>query len=269
MTGRTLSFDGTLFGATPPAPSVAVDPLASPFGYVPLAGFSPTDVGATDESIANYTVPSFDYAGESYNQIGIVSNGYIVVGGGGGSDVNYINSDLPDLSPPNNTLAPFWTDLNPAFGGRVLVSVLTDGVDSWTVVEWESVENWGDGETNTFQVWIGSNTDTNPGEDISFVYGPDISDGDGGYLTVGVENAFGNEGGTVYFDSAGTAPAPSYPSGDYEVDVFSVPGAPGETHTITYSATAKNKGSWTNSALMTSDAFQGISVASFSGTVTK
>jgi hypothetical protein len=229
------------------------------------------DIGATDESIANFNVPSFDYAGENYSTIGIVSNGYIVVGGGTGADVNFINSDLPDAAIPNNTLAPFWTDLNPAFGGRVLINVLSNGPDTWTVVEWESVENFGDGETNTAQVWIGTNTDTNPGEDISFVYGADVSDGDGGFLTVGVENKFGNEGGTVYFDGAGTPPAPSFPNANpgYEVDVFSVPGAPGETHTISYTAEAKNKGAWTNSALMTSDAFQGINVASFSGNVTK
>jgi hypothetical protein len=272
LVGNVITFNGSLFGATPPVPDVAVDPLASPFGYFGLFNFgSSIDVGATDESIANFNVPSFDYAGESYSQIGIVSNGYIVVGGGTGADVDFINSDLPDPAIPNNVLAPFWTDLNPAFGGRVLTNVLSNGPDTWIVVEWESVRSFGDVETTTTQVWIGLNSDTNPGEDISFVYGADVSDGDGGFLTVGAENKFGNEGGTVYFDGAGEAPSPSFPfaSPGYEVDVFSVPGALGETHTITYTATAKNKGTWTNYALMTSDAFQGVNVASFSGNVTK
>ena len=31
-----------------------------------------------------------------------------------------------------------------------------------------------------------------------------------GFLTVGAENNFGNEGGTVYFDGVGTPPAPSF-----------------------------------------------------------
>ena len=268
--GNVITFNGSLFAASPPAPDVVVDPLASPFGYFPLSLFgSSVDIGATDESIATFNVPSFDYAGQSYSTIGIVSNGYIVVGGGTGADVDFINTDLPDAAIPNNVLAPFWTDLNPAAGGRVLINVLGAGGNVWTVVEWESVENFGDGETNTTQVWIGINTDANPGEDISFVYGADVSDGDGSFLTVGVENKFGNEGGTVYFDGAGTPPAPSNPFPGYEVDVFSVPGAPGETHTITYTAEAKNKGAWTNYALMTSDAFQGVNVASFSGNVVK
>jgi hypothetical protein len=269
--GNTVEFDGTLLGASPPSPSVAVDPTASPFGYVPLAGFGPTDVGATDESIANFNVPPFEYAGEVYSTIGIVSNGYVVVGGGTGADVDFINSDLPDPAIPNNVLAPFWTDLNPAFGGRVLVQVLSDGTDTWTIVEWESVRSFGDVETTTAQIWLGTNTDANPGEDISFVYGADVSDGDGGFLTVGAENSFGNQGGTVYFDGAGTPPSPSFPfaSPGYEVDVTSVPGTPGETHIIEFAARGKTVGQWTNYAEMTSTAFAGTAVAAFSGEVVK
>ena len=264
---NSVGFDGTLFGAAPPAPDVAVDPLASPFGYVPLAGFGPTDVGATDESIANFSIPSFEYAGESYDTIGIVSNGYVVVGGGTGADVNFINSDLPDAAVPNNVLAPFWTDLNPAFGGRVLVAVLTDGTDTWTIVEWESVRSFGDVETTTAQVWLGTDTDTNPGEDIFFTYGSDVADGDGGFLTVGVENKFGNEGGTVYFDGGGTPPAPSFPVGNFEVDVFSVPGTPGESHTIYFTAEGRTVGEWWNWPQVTSTGVVGTAIVGFHGEV--
>ena len=260
---RQLSFNGTLAGAAPPIVNVAIDPLASPFGYVPLAGFGPIDVGATDESIANFNVPSFEYAGETYSTIGIVSNGYVVVGGGTGADVDFINTDLPDPAIPNNILAPFWTDLNPSSGGRVLIQTLTDGTNSWIVVEWESVRSFGDIETNTFQVWISY---TQP-DDISFVYGPDIGDGDGGFLTVGAENKFGNTGGSIYFDGAGTLPSPSFPIGTFEVDVFSTPGAPGETYTITYTAKAKRYGHFFNCAEMTSPAFAGTSTACVEGLV--
>ncbi len=264
---NTVKFEGTLAGAAPPSPDVAVDPNASPFGYVALGGFGSTDVGATDESIANFNVPSFDYAGESYSTIGIVSNGYVVVGGGTGSDVDFNNTDLPDAAAPNNVLAPFWTDLNPAFGGRVLVNVLTDGTDSWTIVEWESVRSFGDVETTTAQVWIGANTDLNPGEDIFFTYGADVSDGDGGHLTVGAENAFGNAGGTVYFDGAGTPPSPSFPNGAFEVDVFSTPGSPGETHVISFDATGRRYGEWTNYAVMTSSGIAGKAIDGHHGQV--
>lgn len=265
LSGRLLTASGTLAGAAPSVVHAAVDPLASPAGYLGLGGFSGSLVlTSSDESISNVTVPAFTYADEVYSTIGVVSNGYIVVGGGTGADVNYINQPIPSEGTPNNILAPFWTDLNPAFGGRILVNTLTNGVNSWIVVEWEGVSNYGDGELNTFQVWIGYGG----AEDISFTYGPSISDGDGGFLTVGAENKYGNTGGQVYFDGAGDAPAPSYPNGDYEVDVFSTPGAPGETYVVTYDMYGRMPMSWTNCAEMTSDLFEGTAVSCFSGEIT-
>jgi hypothetical protein len=261
---RSLSASGTLFGAAPAIVDAVVDPLASPAGYLPLALFGTSlDLGGSDESIVNVTVPSFVYAGETYSTIGVVSNGYIVVGGGTGADVDFVNQPIPSTNIPNNILAPFWTDLNPEFGGRILVNTLTDGVNSWIVVEWEAVSNYGDGELNSFQVWIGYSGF----EDISFTYGEQISDGDSGFLTVGAENKFGNTGGQVYFDGVGDAPAPSFPAGDYEVDVFSTPGSPGETYEITFSMYGMAPGEWTNCANMTSSLFEGTAVSCFSGEI--
>jgi len=263
-----IGYQGTLAATSPPDPSVTIDPSAAPAGYLPLAGFGPIAVTVTDESIDVWDVPSFTFAGQTYSQIGIVSNGYIVVGGGTLADVRYLNTRLPDEALPNNILSPFWTDLNPDAGGRVLLRVLTDGADQWIVVEWEGVPNFGDGRTNTFQVWIGTDADANPDEDISFVYGPDVSGGDGGLLTVGAENAFGNKGGTVYFNGEGIAPASTFATG-YAVDVLSVPGAPGGSHTIAFEAKGKRRGAWTSCAEMTSDIIHGTSIDCVEGRVTR
>ncbi|KAA3664084.1 MAG: peptidase S8 [Chloroflexi bacterium] len=260
---KAIYVEGTLAGAEPPTVDAAVDPLASAFGYFSLAslGVSPIS-GTSDESISNFNVPSFEFAGEIYSQIGIVSNGYIVVGGGTGADVNFINTDLPDAAPPNNVLAPFWTDLNPADGGAMYIGVLSAGPDSWIVVEWEAIQNWGDSEPNTFQVWIGLNAP----DDISFVYA-NVSDGDSGFLTVGAENAFGNSGNSVYYNGVGTVPAPS--ATGYEVDVFTVAGEPGESHTISFTAKGVRRGEWQNCAEVTSDSFFGINTMCVNGEVTR
>lgn len=258
-----------LAGAQPPLVNVAVNPLASPSGYLPLSLFGIAPIGGvSDESITNFNVPAFEYAGEIYTRIGIVSNGYIVVGGGTGADVTYLNSNLPDADAPNNVLAPFWTDLNPSASGAVRIGVLTNGFDSWIIVDWASVPNYGDGETNSFQVWIGTTTG-NPGQDISFTYGTNISDGDGGFLTVGAENKFGNSGGTVYFNGVGTPPSPSYPAGTFEVGVTASPGAPGETHLVDFTLKAQQAGTWTNCADLFSPAFQGANAACTTITVNR
>lgn len=265
--GNTVFFEGALFGAAPPVVNAAVTP-PSAFGYFPLSTFGVTPMSASDESIVNFGVPAFEYAGELYSQIGVVSNGYAVVGGGTGADVNFINSDFPNPAAPNNVLAPFWTDLNPDAGGALRIAILSAGPDSWIVVEWEGVPNFGDGAINDFQIWIGVDGDSSPGEEIFFVYGPDVSAGDGGFLTVGAENKFGNSGQSVYFDGAGALPTPTNTTG-YEVSVFSTPGTPGETHEISFEAKGKKEGSYSNYAIMTSDSLAGDSVAAFYGHVTK
>jgi subtilisin family serine protease len=251
-----LYWDGTLYGVSPPEVTVVDGTGTTPAGYLPLSIFGIAPIGGVgDETIVNFSTYSFVYAGEVWTNIGMVSNGYAVVGGGTGADVDYINQILPDPAPPNNVLAPFWTDLNPGAGGELRAGYLSGGGNTWLVLDWEGVPTFGGDEVDSFQIWIG----VNGYEDIAFTYGP-VGDGDGGWLTVGAENAFGNSGDNWYVDGAGTLVV----AGD-EVRVTSVPGAPGETHTITYTATGEDAKTWTNCAEMTSDLFPGVKVECFSG----
>jgi hypothetical protein len=249
-----------LYGAEPP--EVTVGEGAAPYGYLPLSAIgAPPNITLSDEACVTLAVPTFLYAGEAYNAIGMVSNGYAVVGGCAGSDdINYINQVLPDPAAPNNVLAPFWTDLNPSAGGSYYAYSIGDGVNNWLVLEWENAPNWGDGEPNSFQIWIG----LDGYEEINFTYGPALSDGDGGWLTVGAENAFGNSGMNYYADGTGTLPVEGT-----EVGVMSVPGEPGETHTITFTAQGVGKGPWKNCAKMAGDLWFGTNIVCFEGEVTK
>jgi len=256
---RAIAFDGTLYGAAPPEVTVIDGTATTPASYLPLSGFGIAPIaGVEDETIVNFATDPFVYAGETYTAIGMVSNGYAVVGGGDGADVDFINQNLPDPTRPNNVLASFWTDLNPEFGGDLRAAYLGDGVNSWLVLDWEAVQNYGDREPNSFQIWIG----VNGVEDISFTYGG-VSDGDGGYLTVGAENAYGNSGQNWYVDGVGTPV-----TAGSEVRVTSVPGEPGETHIVTFTAKGRRTGAWKNCAQMTGDIFFGTNIACFSGEVT-
>ena len=254
---RWLSYEGTLAGAAPPEVSVSAG--FAPYGYLPLSAIgAPPNVTLDDEQCINY-VANFVYAGETYDTLGMVSNGYAVAGGcTGNDDISYINQILPDPAAPNNVLAPFWTDLNPSAGGNYYAYSIGDGVNNWMVLEWEDAPNYGDGLPNSFQIWVG----TDGFEDISFTYGPSLSLGDGGWLTVGAENSSGTSGENYYADGFGTPPAAGT-----DVVVSSLPGAPGETHTITFTAYGRRKGEWKNCAYMTGDTFFGTNIACFSGKV--
>src|SRR5258708_23528538 len=100
-------------------------PRSTLFPYTTLFRSSPV-AGMGDETLANFAVPAFLYAGDTYTRIGMVSNGYLVLGGGISSDIQFINQRFPNPAPPNNVLAPFWTDLDatPARGGAMPVGRL-------------------------------------------------------------------------------------------------------------------------------------------------
>ena len=220
----------------------------------------PPVVGVGDETISNFFVPAFHYAGEVYTQIAMVSNGYAVVGGGTNLDVDFINQSFPDAAPPNNVFAPFWTDLDPSQGGALRVATLTDGTNSWVVLDWEAVREFSAPRVNSFQIWIG----IDGVEDITYTYGTLQGNGDGGLLTVGAENRFGNRGANFYVNGVGPLPTSTT-----ELRVTTTPAGPGETRVITFDATGVHHGTWTNCAEMTGNVFFGTSTACESGEVTK
>ncbi len=253
-------FSGTLAGAQ--APVVSIGTGTSPAGYLPLSLFGITpEAGVDDESILNYNVPAFNYGGQSYTSIGFVSNGYAVVGGGTGADVQFVNQQLPDPTPPNNVLAPFWSDLNPGAAGAMRIGTLSDGVNTWLVLDWEGVKEYSTAKTNSFQIWIG----VDGAEDITFTYGTLQGSGDGGFLTVGAENFAGTSGQNYYADGIiGTLPTSTT-----QLRVSSLPGVPGEAHTVTYTAVGQKTGKWVNYSELTSDQFFGTNIARFAGEVKK
>lgn len=258
---RRVLWSGTLFGAEPPTIGIISAPGTSPAGYLPLSlfGISPI-AGMGDETIVNYTVPSFLYAGQTYTRLGITSNGYLVVGGGTTADLTFENAvPFPNPARPNNVLAPYFADLNPAAGGAVRIGVLTDGTNNWIIVDYENVPNYGTADLNSFQVWIETAAFGN--EDISFTYGSTIAP-PGNILTVGAENDGGTSGGMIYFNGTGDLPTPAT-----ELKITSAPAAPGETKTVIFKALGTKPGAYTNCAYLTSDLFQGTNVACFSGMV--
>ena len=247
--GGVLRGTATLAAEVSTEVTVASDPGGSPAGYLSMGDFGAEPVtGFTDESIINFSVAQpFVYGEESYGRIGVGSNGYVVVGGGTAEDIEYINTDLPDPTRPDNLLAPFWTDLDPSAGGDVFVEVFSSADNDWLVVEWRDVPTVPNGLLNSFQIWIGMNGV----EDITYTYGRVDTDADGpgstGFLTVGAENADASSGQAVYFDGAGRAPA----AGD-ELRVTSAAGSPGGSYEVTFDLVGRRWGPFRSSAIVSS-----------------
>jgi len=237
--GNGFRWSGTLTPAL--APSIdSITPGGSPAGYLPLSGFGITPIaGMGDETIVNFNVPAFLYGSEVYTSIAVDSNGYVVVGGGTGEDNDCCSPQtFPDPTRPNNVLAPYWTDLNPATGGAVRAGTLTDGVTTWFIVDWEAVDTFGQpASASSFQIWI----QLGATEGAWFTYGALSAPSSDG-LTVGAENRDGTSG--VNLGAAPTAV-------DYTITTS--PPAPGGSVTITYDALAKAAGTYDIVANMTTN----------------
>jgi hypothetical protein len=150
-----LRWTGTLQKSTAPAVS-AITPGGSPAGFLPLSefGFGPI-AGVGDETVVNADVPPFKYGSEEYSKLALMSNGYAVVGGGDTADLDFVPQTFPDAGRPNNVLAPYWTDLDPGSGGSVSIGSRTDGVNTWTILEWNAVPVYGrPADAQSFQIWI-------------------------------------------------------------------------------------------------------------------
>jgi fibronectin type III domain protein len=271
--GGTPGVTGNMFGArwsgtlspsiAPQIASIVSDPGIAG-GYLPLSLFGiPPVAGMGDETAVNFNVPAFKYGSETYTRLGIVSNGYVVVGGTSGSaDIAFDPVDLPNTARPNNMLAPYWTDLNPASGGAIRIGTLTDGADTWIIVDFEAVRLFGSATTTTFQMWIGVNGDAHPVEDITYSYGANTGTGTPEGLTRGAENRDGTSGKMIV-----PPPANPTPSGS-SFRVNTTPPTAGGTAEITYKASAQFGGVYTSLASLTSNLTPGVTQVPVTLTVT-
>lgn len=228
----------------PDRPTIA--PGASPAGgYLPLSDFGIEPVPIGDDQAVNFTIPPFVFAGQTYTRLGITSNGYTVAGGAEADDVLARPQSLPDPDRPNAVMAPFWTDLDGTGAPGILVASLTDGVNSWIVVEWQ-LDVFDTTSRRVFQQWIGIDGT----EDITFTYdpaNPPAAPPAGYGLTVGAENDEGSAG-----DQLATPP-----TGE-DLRITSTPGAPGGTLTYSFTLQGTRTGTGTVTTIVSTALVRGL-----------
>jgi hypothetical protein len=242
-----LTWSGTLGPSLPPTVN-SITAGGAPSSYLPLSAFGvPPIAGVGDDTLTNFNVPTFFYGGEPYTRLGVGSNGTLVVGGGTGVDATPNPQTFPNTARPNNTIAPLWTDLNPAAAGAIRIATLTDGTDTWIVVDWAAVRNFSNVTLHSFEVWIKIGA-APASEEISLVYGvantaaPDP--GTGG--NSGAENRDGTSGKNL-----------ATPANATEWRVNLGPPTAGGTQVITYDASADEPKMYSSTASMTSNVTPG------------
>jgi subtilisin family serine protease len=231
---------GTLQKSTAPAVT-AITPGGSPAGFLPLSAFGIAPIpGVGDETLVNFDVPTFKFGSEEYTQLAVTSDGYAVVGGGDASDLDFVPQTFPDTARPNNVLAPYWTDLNPEAGGSMSIGSLTDGVNSWIVLEWNAVPVFGQPtQTQSFQIWIQQGGT----ESVTYAYGAVTGAAAPDGANAGAENRDGSSGQNIS----------PFPVTNSDYTVATSPPVPGASLTIGYDAQALQRGLYQLVARLSSD----------------
>jgi subtilisin family serine protease len=219
-------------------------------------------IAGGDDAITNVNLPTFFYGGEAYSRVGIVTNGYVVVGGGTSSDVSFAPQSFPNTARPNNVLAPFWTDLNTTGGAvgnnAIVANILTDGDSDWLIVDFEGVKNFSAPNTpHTGEIWIRLsllNHTGAAGEQLTYSYATansaagDPDENPALTINWGAENRDGSSGKNIA----------SAPANNTEFRPVLTGPTPGGSVTIPYDISAKKPGSYTSVATMQSSLTPGL-----------
>ena len=266
--GDGVQWSGSLSPQVPPQVTSLTPTTGPDGGYLDLSLLGITPIaGVGDDTITNFNVPTFYYGGESYTRVGVVSNGYLVVGGGDSSDIVFTPQHFPNAARPNNVLAPLWTDLNPSAtgAGHIRIGTLSGGGPSWLVVDYNGVKNFGNATTHSFEVWLrlaSGTSGTGPSsEQITYSYGPNTTfPGDG----PGLGNAgsgdpdSGTNWGAENRDGSSGANLASAPANGAEYRVNTTPPSAGGSVSIPFDVWSKKSNTYHSVASMTSDQTPGI-----------
>lgn len=199
----------------PPTPTLALSG-SFPFpgwGFDDLAGFGITPVVRCDAGCDEYALSlnidgfaTWEYAGVEHTLMTFWENGVIEIGGSTVGST-WSHQTLPNVAPPNNVLAPLWTDFEVAAGtGELRYGLVNDGVDDWLLFEWYNVQEYGStsGTTYTFNVWFRLNSNE------AFFNYVDINQATPLALgVIGLENIDGTAGTMAFYNGSGYYPADS------------------------------------------------------------
>ncbi|MBU1627566.1 hypothetical protein KKB18_09380, partial [bacterium] len=172
----TITVTATKSGYTGDSESVSGTVTNISYEYDDSASFSwidttsGTSLSLSDEGYQTVNIGfTFDYYGSPYTQIIISANGFLKFGS---AAQDFYNICIPNTSEPNNMLALYWDDLNPAYGsGIIYYKTFGTAPDRYFVVEFNNVYIYGiSSSAGTFEaiLYEGSNEIKYQYKDVNF-----------------------------------------------------------------------------------------------------
>ena len=167
------------------------EPGGPVYDWIDISGLGVTVGNSDDATYGPFDLGfAFPYYGSMYSQVSICTNGFITFENTSADP--YSNDPLPNTGAPNLMVAPFWDDLNPSQGGDIYRYY--DAANSRYIVQWDGVPQYYNNGSFTFQVLLYESGV------IVFQY-QGLTDGSS--ATVGIENATGDDGLGILYNSGG------------------------------------------------------------------
>ncbi|MEY4173196.1 MAG: hypothetical protein RI900_361 [Actinomycetota bacterium] len=150
----------------------------------------------TDDSAASVTLPfAFPLYGVPHTTASISSNGFLRLGSGAATA--FTNAGIPNLADPNNMIAAWWDDLNPALGGAIWSRTLGTSPNRQFVASWNGVPHVAAATTGvSFQIVLDEATGDVTMQYLDTRTGSTTSDRGIG-ATTGIEGSNGTDGTQV------------------------------------------------------------------------
>jgi subtilisin family serine protease len=121
---------------------------AATFDWIDPSGMPALSLTANGVSPAQALPFPFNYYGQNHSSVYVSANGMVGFLPDGLEANN--NVDLPDPSPPNGMLCPWWDDLDPESGGSVHVGMVGSAPERRYVVSWVGVPHRSPGRKASF-----------------------------------------------------------------------------------------------------------------------
>ncbi|MFZ7107506.1 MAG: beta strand repeat-containing protein, partial [Bacteroidota bacterium] len=121
------------------------------YGLQSTAGFASGPSGDDGELLVTMPFSINFFGAGATNQVDIVTNGYVVLGGG--TSTAYTPQTIPSATAPNNVIAAFWCDMNAA-AGQITYGTVGVAPNRIFVIDYNAVPELSGGGTHTGQIQI-------------------------------------------------------------------------------------------------------------------
>ncbi len=157
------------------------------YNWIDISGTGTAVPSSDDGNEGPYNLGfDFSYYGNTFDSVRVCTNGWLSFTA---TTAVYTHQGIPNSDEPNNLLAVFWDDLNPSSSGTIYYQALAGQF----IVQYDAVVHYSTTTPETFQVILNA--------DGSIIYQYHTVNAGGG-CCVGIENAAGDDGLTVAFNSS-------------------------------------------------------------------